>query len=92
MYYNRRDIKPGETYEMDDREEGEAKILSALGKIEILKQQRVEVETRALQPEQPKQEPLPKPTAVEPLSTESAEALTTPTRRTYRRRDLKAEQ
>ena len=36
IYYSKHQYEPGEEYDMDDREEGEAKILHALGKIEII--------------------------------------------------------
>jgi hypothetical protein len=90
MYYGRRMREPDETYEMDDREESEAKILVALGKIEILKEQiakaaPAKIETRALKAEEP-----PAPTPAKVMSTETAPELTP--RRYYRRRDLKAEE
>lgn len=93
FYYNRRDMLPGESFEMDDREAGEAKILATLGKIEILKQT-MEAQP-AKQPQKQEQaapETLPpfqeQRAAVGPLTTDSG----MPMRRQYRRRDLKAEE
>lgn len=95
FYYNRRDMLPGETFEMDDREAGEAKILSTLGKIEILKQT-MEAQP-AKQPQKQQQQAAPPETlpslqeqraAVGPMTTDSG----MPMRRQYRRRDLKAEE
>lgn len=92
-YYNRRDVQAGEEYEMDDRERGEANILVALGKIEILEGvtmakpiMRQQLMTRAEEPEQQAEEPTK---LVGPMTTDSA--LVPPGRRTYRRRDMKAE-
>jgi len=92
FYYNRRDMLPGETFEMDDREHGEAKILATLGKIEIVQQ------TMQAQPaKQPQKQELAPDTlpslqeqraAVGPMTTDSG----MPMRRQYRRRDLKAEE
>lgn len=50
-YYDRRDRMPGETYEMDDREEMQAKLLQAIGTIEILPTQRPAVEARVVEAE-----------------------------------------
>lgn len=35
-YYDKREILPGETFEMDDRQAGEARILATIGTLEIL--------------------------------------------------------
>src|SRR5262245_7810677 len=35
-YYDRRDRMPGDIYDMDDREEAQAKLLAILGKIEFV--------------------------------------------------------
>lgn len=92
MYYNRRDYKPGETYDMDDREEGEAKTLALLGKIEILKEEKPAQPPRPVQTKVATPEP-DKPPA-EPLTTENTPFVGegAPSRRYYRRRDLKAEE
>lgn len=94
-YYNRRDVLPGETYEMDDREEAQARALEAIGTIKILKgdqpkQQQTRVQTRAMDAEPAKEEP-PQSTAVGPMTTDSGLVPGEGTRRIYRRRDLKAE-
>jgi hypothetical protein len=92
FYYNRRDILPGESFDMDDRESGEARILSVLGKIEILPTQPAKLETRALVAEEPPAAPEPPPVeqpVAAPMTTQSADALTG--RRVYRRRDMRAE-
>jgi hypothetical protein len=93
FYYNRRDMLPGESFEMDDREVGEAKILATLGKIEILKQ------TMEAQPaKQPQKQQQAAPETLPPLQEQRAAVgpMTTdsgmPMRRQYRRRDLKAEE
>jgi hypothetical protein len=93
IYYGRRDRHPGDTYDMDDREESEAKILAAIGKIEILGPEAkkpapaVEYRTAALEPE-----PAPAAAEAKPMTTtEDDEALTSGTKRYYRRRDMRAE-
>lgn len=90
MYYGKRMRAVDEEYDMDDREGSEANILAALGKIEILKPK---LEARVMKAEAPQpvqQAEEPKSTPVQPMGTESADALTG-NRRVYRRRDLKAE-
>lgn len=89
-YYNRRDRMPGEVYEMDDREEAQAKLLSILGKIEILPGHT----TRAMKAEEPQQPTEPAAdqttepsTEVQPMTTDS---LTSPHTNRYRRRDMRA--
>lgn len=97
IYYGRREYQAGETYDMDDREQGEANILATLGKIEVLKEdkrarpQRYRTaEVKAEEAPPPAAEPAPT-TAVQPMTTENADALAGGKRR-YLRRDLKAEQ
>jgi hypothetical protein len=101
IYYGRQDRQPGDTYDMDDREAAEAKILAVLGKIEIVasapesKKSEAPVKTEpttryraaALSAEE-------EPSAsAEPMTTENTGALTGGERkRFYRRRDMKAEQ
>lgn len=92
MYYNRRDVLPGEEYDMDDREAVTANLLHALGKIEILKPKvgAQIVPARTVQPvAAPVEEPKPAPA---PMTTEGTGDALTGGRRQYRRRDLKAEQ
>jgi hypothetical protein len=92
MYYSRRMYAAGDNYEMDDREENEAKILQALGKIEILKPTASAVtaaptyQSAALTVESEAAEPAP----AEPMTTENAELGLEP-KRSYRRRDMRAE-
>jgi hypothetical protein len=97
IYYNRRDILPGETYDMDDREHGEAKILATLGKIEIVEEEKPQAQaplapTRALAAEEPAREETPPQTSgpVGPMTTDSG-LVPGARRNMYRRRDLKAE-
>lgn len=86
IYYSKREYQPGETYAMDDREEQEAKILHALGKIEILdlpiqpKVKAPEYKTRAVEPEKQQEGP---------MTTENTDALTPGRSPRYRRRDMR---
>lgn len=98
MYYSRREYQPGDTYDMDDREESEAKILHALGKIEIidLPGKTPKYQTRALEPEQQQHqeqhqlEQQQSATEVSPMTTETAAPLTPPgPGPRYRRRDMR---
>lgn len=92
MYYSKHQYEPGEEYTMDDREESEAKILHALGKIEILdlskpKQAKPvpvqtkppEYLTRTMEPAEP----------AAPMTTDNS-PLVGPGPR-YRRRDVRAQ-
>lgn len=83
MYYGRRMRAIDEVYEMDDREESEAKILAALGKIEILPAEEVKQQhhAAAIKAEDP-------PSLPEPMTTETS--VIEPRR--YRRRDMRSEQ
>jgi hypothetical protein len=91
MYYSRRMYAAGDNYEMDDREEGEAKILQALGKIEIIKPTAGSVfdapkyESAAIEAEPE----APEPTS-EPMTTDG-DVFTGERKRTYRRRDMRAD-
>lgn len=98
IYYNKQERAVGDEYEMDDREEGEAKILATIGKLQILEDEPAKpvatpvpegVTSRALGPQEEQPQPS-KP--IEPLTTESAAPLTQGKRGYYRRRDLKAEE
>lgn len=91
-YYDRRDRMPGEVYEMDDREADQAKLLSILGKIEILP---VGYITRAMKVEEPKQQQLAEQPVEQPVELPSTEVapMTTDSltpRNRYRRRDMRA--
>jgi hypothetical protein len=92
MYYDKKDRLPGEEYEMDDREYGEAKILAVLGKIEIMPKETVAArrtyETAAVKAED---QPEEKPAAPVAMTTDNSDALVSSPRRQYRRRDMKAE-
>jgi hypothetical protein len=95
MYYDKKDRAVGEEYDMDDREYSEANILSALGKIEILKSTAIPKETVAVTPRTYQTAAMkseePEKALAQPMTTESSESLV-PQRRQYRRRDLKAEE
>lgn len=86
IYYARQDRMPGDVYEMDDRESVDIKILTALGKIEILRDELVPApqvyETKVVEAE---------PAPVEPMATDNSEPVLGAPRRTYRRRDMRAE-
>jgi hypothetical protein len=73
-YYAQQQREPGDEYEMDDREEKEAKVLAALGKIEILGADDSE-QPKQRQPEPP-QEPPKSP--AQPMTTENTAALVPP--------------
>lgn len=101
MYYDRRGYQAGEEYDMDDREEATAKLLSTLGKIEILsiKADQSKPQTQSAQPAQTyrtanlqseDQHQSQPSTKVDPMTTEG-DALTGPEKRTYRRRDMRPE-
>ena len=86
MYYARKEYQAGEEYDMDDREEQDAKLLQALGKIEIIK-----IPTKAAPKYQAAvlkvEEKTVVPPPAEPMTTESGEPIATMVeRRTYRRR------
>jgi hypothetical protein len=91
MYYARREYHVGDEYDMDDREEAEARLLQTLGKIQILDRkleaQKKIVEAPSYRAAELKAEP--EPPSAEPMRAEDS-ALTGP-RRYYRRRDMKAE-
>ena len=104
MYYNRRQYKPGEEYEMDDREAQEANLLVLLGKIELVKKDATKAAaTKAAKTEWPipiapqhhttAVEPEPKPPAEEgtPAEGEEGGEEEKVRRKYYRRRDLRAE-
>lgn len=89
-YYDRKMRPVGEVYEMDDREEANAIILEKLGKLEIMRE-------KAAPPPKPAPEPRPAAQVVETKSDapeEPAEApeSSSPGRRTYRRRDMRAQE
>jgi hypothetical protein len=84
MYYSRRMYAVGDEYEMDDREHGEAKILSVLGKIDVI-QAAPAYQATAMKAEP---EPEPEPVPAAPMTTED-DALTG--KRIYRRRDMRAQ-
>lgn len=89
-YYSRRMWAVGEELDIDDREEGEAKILEALGKLSIVK---TKPAARTYETTAVKAEPA-EPVAVQ-LETDTAAADDQPQserKRYYRRRDMKAEQ
>ena len=102
MYYNRRDMMPGEEYEMDDRESGEVNILVALGKIELVKEEpkeqpkpaapayRTKQMTAADSENPPSEDPPPRTGPAQVMTTDNS-GLMGPEKRTYRRRDMKAE-
>lgn len=95
-YYNRRDVLPGETYEMDDREEAQARALEAIGTIEILKGDQPkqpppqQLRTASLKPESATLGGAESSSQVGPMTT-SDSGLVPSAKRFYRRRDLKAE-
>jgi ribosomal 50S subunit-recycling heat shock protein len=83
LYYDRRDVHPGDEYEMDDRESNEIKILEALGKIKVLG------------PAKPEPEPAAEP---EPVNIEESEEQVdenelhiSRSHGRYRRKDLRSE-
>lgn len=96
MYYAGREYKPGEEYEMDDREHQDAHILTILGKIE-----KVENAPKATPPARSSQTyrtaaVQPEPETEAPEATAKAEEEERGTeegtrRRYYRRRDLRSE-
>jgi hypothetical protein len=94
-YYDKQMRAVGDEYEMDDREEGNARILQTLGKLEILEYPKPNVgkartyQTADIQPES-EPEPEGEADASEPMTTDNTDALV-PGKRTYRRRDMKAE-
>ena|SRR6185503_2282130 len=98
-YYNKSDRMPGDIFEMDDRESVDVKVLTALGTIEVVKEeeQKPEVSVRqplyqrtAIEPDpEPSSERKPEPSS-DPMTTEGNTLTDTP-RRTYRRRDMRAE-
>lgn len=90
MYYDRRMIAPGETYDMDDREAGEAKILAALGKIEIVGDEAKPKPNPEPQPEP--QAPTYSTAAISPEPDKPSESEPPAQKRYYRRRDLRAEE
>lgn len=101
MYYSKHQYEPGEEYTMDDREESEAKILHALGKIEILdlpgkikaktpKYQTRAMETEQQQPAEQQQQSEQPTTNTGPMTTDTAGSLVGPGPR-YRRRDVRAQ-
>jgi predicted alternative tryptophan synthase beta-subunit len=89
MYYVRRNYDIGDVYEMDDREEGEAKILALLGKVEIVKKPAV-VEAPKYQAADLKPEGWPPKPEQATEATDSSDNPDRP-RRTYRRRDMRPE-
>lgn len=94
-YYDKQQRVVGDIYEVDDRDEANQKLLEKLGRIEILKDEppqpkpAPEPEPAPPQPEQAQPQEAPPSTQVEPMTTD--DGLTPPMRRTYRRRDMKAE-
>ena len=92
-HYDKQMRAPGDEYEMDDREEGSAKILQTLGRLEIIEHAKPDVgkaatyETAEMKAEEKTDDP---DASVEPMTTENTDALT-PSKRVYRRRDMKAE-
>src|SRR4051794_28487646 len=94
MYYNRRDMLPGEEYDMDDREQSEANILFVLGKIEIISrpQQTLPTAQRVSQApqEEPQQQSEPHHQTDLAMTTETFNS-DPPKAPRYRRRDLRAQ-
>lgn len=84
MYYQRREYQAGDEYEMDDREEGEAKLLATLGKIEILKAEQNTDDKPFYRTMMEKPEATPKEVPQEEASKDDG-------RRTYKRRDMRSE-
>lgn len=91
MYYGRQMRAVGEEYDMDEREAQEVKILSLLGKIEVVKKAEepvapvfdaFEYKTTAFEGDKPEPAPDPQP---------AAEPATGERKRYYRRRDMRAE-
>jgi hypothetical protein len=85
-YYDRQDRMPGDVFEMDDRESVQIKILSVLGKIEVLnaseKTQAPSYTAKIVEAEEEE------PRKSGAMTTEG-DSLTP--RRVYRRRDMRAE-
>ena len=102
-YYAKQDRMPGDVYDMDDREHDAIKVLTLLEIIEVVREevkQPAPYQTRALaadqseqseQPEQQSEAPPPPDPASEPMATEENPLVSTGPRRTYRRRDMRAE-
>ena len=88
MYYNRREMLPGDEYDMDDREEQSARLLVTLGKIEMVNAPKSDV-GRPVAMTAPKAEEKPLPAPADPMTTEEVPFST---RRYYRRRDMKSEE
>jgi hypothetical protein len=93
IYYGGRDRRPGDEYEMDDREDVQINVLCLLGKIERTKSadppKRPREEERPQKPSEPEKPPEPeKSTATSPMTTGSG--LSENPRR-YKRRDMRAE-
>jgi hypothetical protein len=87
IYYDKKDRHPGDTYDMDDREESEAKVLVALGKIEIV----------AKEAKKPEAAAPPRYIAAAMVPEEEQDSTTTDSvdagerKRFYRRRDMRVE-
>ena len=87
-YYSRREYQPGEIVDVDDREEGSINILCALGKLERVKDESSKRPEN--KPEVTKIEETIKDDYVsQAIKVEDEED--SPRRRTYRRRDMRAE-